>query len=127
MMSGAGGHEPKRCQPRDLETLCGEINWLSLVELAFSFLFPFCPHYLLLTFLWLFLCFSSAWLHSTGAPPPPAGGAAERLPDAPAVQDREGEEAGVCDQGTTGHSSTYSLSCCLYLLFVSLSVPLLDM
>lgn len=108
----------QRCQPKDLEILCGEINWLSLVELAFSFLFPFCPHYLLLTFLWLVLCFFLAWLHSTGALPPPAGGGGERLPDAQTFQDREGEEAGGCYQGKTGYSSTYLLSCCLYLLFV---------
>lgn len=113
MTSRAGVHEPERCQREDLEILCGEINWLSLVELAFSFLFPFCPHYLLLTVLWLVLCFSSAWLHSTGALPPPAGGGGERFPDAPAIQDREGEEAGVCDRGTTGRSSTCLLSCCL--------------
>lgn len=125
MMSRAGEHEPKRCQPeRPWDSAggggVGGINWLSLAELAFSFLFPFCPHYLLLTFLWLVLCFSSAWLHSTGALAPPAGGGRGRLPDAQAVQDREGEEAGGCDQGTAGRSSTYLLSCRFYLLFVRL-------
>lgn len=98
-----------------------EINWLSLMELAFSFLFPFCPHYLLLTSLLLVLCFSSAWRHSTAALPPPAVGGGKGLPDAQASQDGEGEEAGGRYQGETAFlfSSTYSLSCLsdpLYIL-----------
>lgn len=47
--------ELNRCQPEDLENRW-EINWLSLMELAFSSLFPFGPHYSPLSFL---------------APPPP--------------------------------------------------------
>lgn len=82
------------------------------MELAFSFLFPFCPHYLLLTSLLLVLCFSSAWRHSTAALPPPAVGGGEGLPDAQASQDGEGEEAGGRYQGETAFlsTSTYSLS-----------------
>lgn len=117
-MSPAHVHEPRDANQKTLRFCVGEINWLSLGELAFSFLFPFCPHYLLPTFPWLVLCFSSAWLHSTGAPPPPAGGGGEGLSDAQAFQDREGEEAGGCYQGMAGYRSTYLPSCCLDFLFV---------
>lgn len=71
------------------------------MELAFSFLFPFCPHYLLLTFLLLALCFPAAWLHSAAARPPPAVGGGEGLPDAQASQDPAGEEAGGRCPGET--------------------------
>lgn len=88
------------------------------MELEFSFPSPFVLIICCSRSCGLLSAFPSAWLHSAGARPHPAGGGGERLPDAQALQDPEGEEAGGCHQGTTGYSSTYLLSGCLYLLFV---------
>lgn len=92
-----------------------EINWLSLMELAFSFLFPFCPHYLLLTSLLLVLCFPSAWLHATAALPPPAVGGGEGLPDAQASQDPEGDEAGGRHPGEAARACRHVFTVLVFL------------
>lgn len=95
-----------------------EINWLSLMELAFSFLFPFCPRYLLLTSLSLVLRFPSAWRHATAALPPPAVGGGEGLPDAQASEDPEGEEAGGRYQGETARAYRHVFTLLLFLTSV---------
>lgn len=92
-----------------------EINWLSLMELAFSFLFPFCPHYLLLTSLLLVLCFPPAWRNATAARAPPAGGGGEGLPDAQASQDPEDEEAGGRCQGEAARAYRHVFALLVFL------------
>lgn len=88
-----------RCQPEDLENLW-EINWLSLMELAFSSLFPFGPHYSPLSFLVPPSSSASSAFHRTArALPPPAGGSRERFSHSQAAEDREGDAAGAHHQG----------------------------
>lgn len=88
-----------RCQPEDLENLW-EINWLSLMELAFSSLFPFGPHYSPLSFLVPPSSpSSSAFRCSVRALPPPAGSRCERFSHSQAAEDREGDAVGAHHQG----------------------------
>lgn len=77
-----------------------EINWLSLMELAFSSLFPFGPHYSPLSFLVLPSSPSSSALQRTvRALPPPAVSSGERFSNSQAAEDGEGGAAGAHHQG----------------------------
>lgn len=93
----------KRQQPKDLENSVWEINWLSLMELAFSSLFQFGPHYSPLAFLFLPASPSSSALECTvRALPPPAVSSGERFSDSKAAEDGEGGAAGAHYQGKKG-------------------------
>lgn len=77
-----------------------EINWLSLMELAFSSLFPFGPHYSPLSSLVLPSSSSPQVLQPTvRALPPPAAGSCERFSDSQTAEDWESGTAGAHHQG----------------------------
>lgn len=90
-----------------------EINWLSLMELAFCSLSPFGCHYSPLSFLVLCISPSSSALRRVArALPPPAVGGCERFSNSQAAENWEGEGASAHHQGEalTVYSSTYLLS-----------------
>lgn len=91
-----------RCQQKDLENLRGEINWLSLMELAFSSLVPFGPHYSPLSFFVTLPSLPlslSAFCCAVGALPPPAACSCKRLSNSQAAEDGEGGATSAHRQG----------------------------